>query len=909
MTMITSKYNKGDQMEISKQDLAKKLLQTVSIDNLRNETRRNHEWLRVYHGFRPQYLTRAVFLQGASQFGTSVYLLNSLCTVFLDSTGSTPSDDLRQRFAEAAKLTYLEHSIHDLCQYLSTVSLVDLPTRTAISDGTKNVLLPEVVPSDDITTAISSETKQKEHISEPTEPSIENINQQPYDLPTCITQQVMLEWQAPKDNIQEIQQAVTLFERVLIAFVVRQLEALYGDGWLRKGCGQWRERWNEKSQHNKAVDPKTLIGFAELGEIKDIIIAKGNWPAFKLYFPSKEYIEKRMSSIISLRIGGAHGSQRELYFIEQVDALKSIVDFSSRFHKDTAEKIDELFRRVIQIQDEVPSESLMLSKIETNLGEIQTTKLVGREPEIHELEEFWKDKFATVLSITGEGGIGKTALLDEFIRRLLSRPYIQYERPDPEVVVYLTAKDNYLNFMQPAPESKKFRTLRRIYEVTFEIMGEERDQDNDIEQLRNDVLSLAKDARILFALDNLESLPKEEWEAVSRFISDLPIPSKAILTSREKRRYGRHLRIEGLPFQDAKNLLLSRLDRFIDNITIENSVAVDKLVKCTKGFPLALVCCANAIRNGHTIEDTISSLIGKGFLEMLRFSFESSITQLTPDALQVLYFLSLSKVSRSRKHILPLVRDNDQLDDVLNELDAMNLIKRSSEEKKQIQFFVDNPQLKDYVLKRAPEILPQGISATVRKHARVLLTSAVSPSVSIELHKSIQLAYEKSGVNWTDAINELETARKMWGEDPTLLANLGYYYFRNGNRMKARSLLEKAIAEGYETPDNYFHLALVYYYDHDIKQALSNAETALTLRAVFPRAHRLAGECLLERANREEFTLTNQARLSLLKESLEHLKKSLIADEINISDIEHNRVIHTVIARVEELIDTLNMSI
>ena len=132
------------------------------------------------------------------------------------------------------------------------------------------------------------------------------------------------------------------------------------------------------------------------------------------------------------------------------------------------------------------------------------------------------------------------------------------------------------------------------------------------------------------------------------------------------------------------------------------------------------------------------------------------------------------------------------------------------------------------------------------------------------------------------------------------MANLGYYYFRNENRTKARFMLEKAINEGYETPEVYFHLALVCYYEHNLGEALSRAETALTLRTVFPRAERLAGECLWEKFNREEFTLSEQARLQILKRSLDHLKKSLIPDERNLSDVEHNRLVRGIIARAEE---------
>ncbi len=895
-------------MAVTKQDVACELLRATSVEVLRTAVRSKREWAAIYKGFRPQFLTRAMFLRGATQFARNLPMLQALCDTFLDSLSVAPGPDLKQRFAAAVESSRLEDSIREMCDALAKMDLAELPSTPDLGN-LDNPVTGFAAPGPGNAIPLAAMSHENGN-AEPVSPSWQDDGSNGIDgdsgmLPDCVTEQTMLVWEPPTDHVVEVQQAVTLLERTLVAFVARQLEAFHGVAWLRKGCGPWKARWREKADRSKAVEPKTLLGFAELGELLDVI--KANWKAFERYFPSKEYLERSFSNIIALRVSGAHPGQREIYLIEQVAALSDMVKLAKAFHKPTADQIDELFQKVVRAETVESPPDTTLCRVQTNLGDTPNLQLVGREQELRRLQEFWNDEFARVLSITGAGGVGKTALLDGFIYRLLESPCPTSKRPDPEVLVYLTAKDNYLRFMPKSSPSKKFGTLDRIYEATLELIEGEAQISLTKEDKRASVLRWAKSVRILFALDNLESLSSVEFEAVSGFLDDLQPPSKAIVTTRINRRVGsRQVQLDGLPPAEARELLLSRLESFGIEPEADELGTLDELVRYTNGFPLALIYCANAVANGHTIKDTVFQLRGKGFLDLLSFSFESSLGQLEEEALWVLCFLALSKIPRGRKHILPLLRDGEQLDEVLGVLQAMSFVKRTSEEGKKIVFSVDNPQLSDYVLKRAPEILPPGVFANVRKMANVLPAAAESPSVLIEVKKAIDRSLEQRSRGWGDPIRELETARDKWGEYPILLAQLGYYYYRDQNLGKARNLLEKAIREGHESPDTFLHLALVLYYDHEYDSALAHAETALALRSPFPKAEQIAAECLFEKAKRGTFTLGDEARLKMQQRALVHLKKSLIADERNRGEEEHNRFSRRLIDQVEEQIARLD---
>jgi len=50
--------------------------------------------------------------------------------------------------------------------------------------------------------------------------------------PAFLSQPVMLDWEPPDDHVSQVQEAVTLFNRSLVAFVHRQLEGAHGPAWL-----------------------------------------------------------------------------------------------------------------------------------------------------------------------------------------------------------------------------------------------------------------------------------------------------------------------------------------------------------------------------------------------------------------------------------------------------------------------------------------------------------------------------------------------------------------------------------------------------------------------------------------------------------------------------------------------------
>jgi len=865
--------------DLTKRDVARALLESVPLSALRAEAK-SPGWSQVYRGFRPQALTRSVFVRFAHVFARDSELLASLTDTFLTSHGADGSQTREERFAYVAENAGLPDDLANMCRQLATTDLQPLPVEG-----------PSQPETEGATTRATGEST-----SDP-------------ELPSFVTSVEVLDWQPPDDQVSEIQEALTVFERSLAAFIHRQLEGLHKDAWFRRGCGGLRGEWSTRAnaRGDSTLQPRSLLGYAFLGEYRDIMVSRTNWLAFQAYFPDKEWLERTFSVVEPLRAAGFHPGERELRLIDQVGPLKSLADISSCYDPATAERIRELFDEALNLkedQEERDEGTVSLgSVVLSNLGDFSEAGLVGREAELSELAEFWENEFSSKISITGPGGVGKTAVLEQFLLNLLNQRIPKGDRPYPEAVIYLTAKDNYLRYMKKAPDSRRFRTARRVFEATIETLGDTVDEDLDAASLRRRVLTEVKDMPTLFALDNLETLSEEEHEEIRHFLDDLNWPHKAIITTRVNRRIGGDLNLGGLPPERARELLVRRLADHGIEIDAGDEEALNQIVEYTGALPLALVYCVNAIQNGRTISETSEAIRGQQFLNLLQFSFDSSLSDLQGSKLKILVFLAISRHSRTRREMLSLADDEDDLDESLSLLRDMSFIRPTWEEQKQNRFTIDNRMLKDYVLERAEHVLSSADFKAVTSKANVLPAQVTSETVALEVERAI--AEAKRAAGWLESVQILEAARQKWGDVGRLLEQLGYYHYRLQNRPLARRLMEQAIQRGYESSEIYVHLALVLFYERDYEESLRRAETALALKARVPQAELIAGQCHVAIVERDRFLHDYGWSVRHLEEARRHLERSMVPETHRASDQRHNERARATLERTERILISL----
>jgi hypothetical protein len=115
----------------SREELAERLLTLTKLGELKERAKHDREWGRVYHGFRPDHLTRPEFQRGAPEFARHLPLLESLCNAFLDGLGVEKDPKLATRLAGASgtDLTTAAEGSAALLQELTATELAALPAH------------------------------------------------------------------------------------------------------------------------------------------------------------------------------------------------------------------------------------------------------------------------------------------------------------------------------------------------------------------------------------------------------------------------------------------------------------------------------------------------------------------------------------------------------------------------------------------------------------------------------------------------------------------------------------------------------------------------------------------------------------------------------------------------------------
>ncbi len=901
--------------------IVESILDQISINALRPLVRTEPKWRRLCAGFRPDRISKRILTTRKLQIARQDQLIIELLEAFFKSLG-IEDHDLSDSLREVSLDTRLSNSSRELFKRVADSDLERIPlgqadTRQEVSyDYVKdNSTIDKGTHAPDKPQRDSDKTPR--HNTEPATANLEDSESEYTNETTTIgthdtrstTTNESFEWEAPQDQASETQQVVTLFERCLVAFVRWRLHQVYEDDWLAQGCSNFLQRWRSKS-NNKALDPDSLIGFAEIGDIKQIIVSRRNWPHFSTFFKDKSLVQQAIDEVIPLRISSMHAGDRELYFTEHISAVAAMVKLTSTYHEKTATRIDEVLQQLIGAQESTIDGDLgrLDLKIQTNLTQLHDPRLVGREHELRYINDFWNDSFQRVSSIVGAGGVGKTALLDHVVHTKLRADLPTGRRPDPEVIIYLTAKDNYLEGVTPAPRHMHFNTLREIYAVTLETVWDEDSTDSDMRDLRSKVLSLASEVRILFALDNLESLTGDDIDEVGRFLDELPSPSKAIITTRDNRRMGTTIKLVGLPHADAHEFLMRSFSEADIDVAPSDADIITQIIDETGGVPLYLKHAATAItQGGCTPEEALKRLTGTPILEFLEFSYANCFERLENGSMRIAYFLALSTRPRRRNELAKVCEDSGELDESIHRLDQLAFIERVSN-RKRIAFKLSNPQIAEFVRLQVPRVLPSNVVTLISE--RVGTTTLSSPrNVEIAIDNIIEESYEECRESWSKGIAKLESARLEWEDHPRILARLGYYYFRDHQRRKAKELIQKSVTDSdadsryelpdSERPDSYARLALIDLMDGHFDDAIHRARTATTLRPHFHWAEQILGQALYEKANRSRLMMGPDWRVNLMKEAKSRLVKSLYADDTAGFRASHNERSHMYIGRIE----------
>lgn len=314
-----------------------------------------------------------------------------------------------------------------------------------------------------------------------------------------------------------------------------------------------------------------------------------------------------------------------------------------------------------------------ISEIQSNLPRQNYAHFIGRERELEQIAA-WLDPShrAWILVIDGIGGIGKSVLAFEAAQRLLKRepPFIINTTYD--AIIWVSAKQDILTPNGLIPRPDFFTTLDDIYTTIGEVLGRQdilQAQPNDQGRLVKRILS---QKRVLLIVDNLENVTDKT--VLTFLLYELPPPSKALVTTRERIYQAEPIRLRELDPQEGKILIEKELERTSLKLNQDEKNAI---YGHTSGIPLVIHLMISRIATGFPLRSVLADL-DKVHEDLVEYCVQSSFTALkTEDARSALLALSLFAVDagyEALKYVAGFADDSFAFEEALVQLHELSLI-------------------------------------------------------------------------------------------------------------------------------------------------------------------------------------------------------------------------------------------
>lgn len=283
-----------------------------------------------------------------------------------------------------------------------------------------------------------------------------------------------------------------------------------------------------------------------------------------------------------------------------VDDLPTVVDFAY----DVVQIEGWLWSKIKETQQELSSDpgyifraaSQLLvdpdASVANNLPapDYDETSLLGRKDERRQILRALRGSWP-VISILGDGGIGKTALALQVCYDLVE------QKPCPfEAIVWVTAKNAQLTSTEIVRIESAVEDSLGLFASATKAVGGSGESGQAIEEL----LSVLESFPTLLILDNVETVLDEKFPQLLR---EIPIGSKVLITSRIGVKTENPFRLVGLSLDDSLKLMriLARA-RGIDLETIASHDDLCKWARSMNCHPAYIKWFISGIQSGQLPE-------------------------------------------------------------------------------------------------------------------------------------------------------------------------------------------------------------------------------------------------------------------------------------------------------------------
>lgn len=295
---------------------------------------------------------------------------------------------------------------------------------------------------------------------------------------------------------------------------------------------------------------------------------------------------------------------------------------------------------------------------------------VGRKEDLVRIEQLVTGALHRVITISGAGGVGKSALAHKLCTTLLDRQRLAFD-----AIVWTSAKEEQLSDTGIEPLEPSLRSYEDVLDAILDTYHWN-EQQKTLEEKAADVeiILTAGDKGMLLVVDNLETIRDEH---VKDFLKDFPPPSKVLITSRlGLGEVERRVPIKELKTDDAVRLLRTvAREKGAANLASLADRELRDYVDRMARYPLAIKWVIGQVALGQDINVALGGLTASSG-DVAKFCFEHIFDHLlSAQATRVMFALAAVDHATTRG-VLAHVADMpiDELDNALRDLSLASLI-------------------------------------------------------------------------------------------------------------------------------------------------------------------------------------------------------------------------------------------
>jgi len=304
-----------------------------------------------------------------------------------------------------------------------------------------------------------------------------------------------------------------------------------------------------------------------------------------------------MSRLIAVRNRVAHTRPMEVDDSAHLLDMASTLIEGDKLHwsalSETLSRLRQEPAYVLGLTINLPTDPVSMPRHNLPVPDFDETGFFGRKDQLRRIKRAIKGAYP-VVSVLGDGGIGKTSLA-------LKAAYELLEDPDQpfEAIIWVTAKATILTPNEIQRISNAIESSLGLFAQAAVELGAPRTDDPV-----GEVLTYMENFKILLILDNLETVLDRR---LRDFLLDLPLGSKVIVTSRKGLGIENPVQLEPLNSDDSVRLLRALAGvRGVNQLRLLSQDAIEALAAKMSGHPAYIRWFVAGVQSGKRPEEIIS---------------------------------------------------------------------------------------------------------------------------------------------------------------------------------------------------------------------------------------------------------------------------------------------------------------